>query len=90
MPALTADGYRELMDLVQSGCRVFNACTATITDEELAEASRIVEVADATGFVLDPTAYRTALGDGRLDRQRALIKAARDFRAALRAIEAMR
>jgi hypothetical protein len=88
MSRLTEDDYRALMERITNACRVFNACSMSITDEDLAAAAHTVELADAVGYVVDPTAYRTALYDGRLERQRALIKAFRDFRAAMRAIDA--
>ena len=68
---MTAAEYKELLDHLVMSCRTsWFLLMVSITDEQLAEARRICEQADAVGFIVDPTKYREALGDGRLDWQR--------------------
>lgn len=52
---------------------------AMLDELPLEKMARSVQHASNFGHVVDPTAYRTALGDGRLEKQRAAIDAARAF-----------
>lgn len=45
-----------------------------LSDSALKEMQDTVERADSVGFIVDPTKYREALQDGRLDYQRHLLK----------------
>lgn len=51
---------------------------------ELDKMLATVERADAVGFMVDPSAYQAALRDGRLEHQRAILRAAITFRNACR------
>lgn len=65
--------HAETMDRMCDAFRTFAMLAAVVSPEDLHEARRAVQVADAVGFVVDPTKYREALASGGLDRQRKLI-----------------
>lgn len=54
-----------------------------ISDDDIAAA---LNMAESFGHIVDPTKYRDALYDGRLDRQRRLIKLFEHIRAEVRAL----
>ena len=51
---------------------------------ELDRLETILDRSHSVGAILDPTAYRTAISDGRLDFQRRVIAAATAFRESMR------
>ncbi len=81
--AMTEDEYRINMDFLAMSARSFLLIGGKVSDQQLADMLHTVEMADSIGCFADPTAYRTAMHDGRLARQRALIRAHQAFRAAL-------
>jgi len=65
--------YADTLDLMQTAFRPFVMIAAAIPDADVKAAREAVNKADAFGSIVDPTAYRTALADRRLERQRRLI-----------------
>jgi hypothetical protein len=84
---LTAEDFASVMERVAMAARSFTAMSLAVTDAEVQQAIRTSEMASAVGFVVDPTAYRTALWDGRLEKQVQLLKGFLAFRAVLRSID---
>ncbi len=77
------DEFRRNLEMLTMATRSFLMLSGCVSDDELGEMLKTVSLADSVGFIIDPTAYRTALADGRLDRQKALIEAHQAFRAAV-------
>ncbi len=77
------DEFRQHFDMLIMATRSFLAVSGCVSDAELKEMLDGVSLADSVGYIFDPTAYRTALADGRLVRQKALIEAHQAFRAAV-------
>ncbi len=77
------EDFRQNFDHLIMTTRSFLAFSAAVSNDELKEMLAGISMADSVGYILDPTAYRTALADGRLERQRALIEAHQAFRAAI-------
>jgi hypothetical protein len=72
----THDHARTMRDL-EAAFGMLGQLLLRVSDAELEVSLEAVSQADAIGFVIDPTAYRQALGDRRLDRQRKLLQLAR-------------
>ena len=65
--------YADTLDLIQTAFRPFVLIAAAIPEADVEAARAAVNKADAFGSIVDPTAYRTAIADHRLERQRRLI-----------------
>lgn len=76
--------YRVAMDQLLHFGALYVAMLEALPLEKMAST---VENADAVGPFVDPTTYRAALADRRLDKQRAAISAARRFIADWHAAE---
>ncbi len=84
---MTSTEYTQLLgDLLAANRMVWTIYLLPHTDAELEQARRICEQADAVGFIVDPTRYRDAMYDGRLEHQRRLLKLAQHIRSELRAL----
>lgn len=78
--------YEEVLHDLEDAARTYAMLTMPLKPSLLEKALCTVESAEAVGWVTDPTKYRDAIQDGRLDRQRALLKSAIAFRKALAGI----
>ena len=66
--------YEEVLDAVQTAFRQFAICSGSGLEDAATKALNTVNRADAFGAILDPTMYRAALSDRRLERQRRLLE----------------
>lgn len=64
----------------------FAILAQAVSDEDVARAKETVARAQSLGPLVNPTRYREALGDGRLERQQALIQLFDETRTKLRAL----
>ena len=78
--------YEQLMIMLESALYPAAKILEHITDEQLQAMLATVERADSVGFVIDPTQYKSALQDGRLDFQRRMIKLCIHIKAEIAAL----
>jgi hypothetical protein len=69
----TTYDHEVTMTYIIASFRNFAMMSLLVTDEDAKMAREAVATAEAIGFVLDSTAYRTALQTGRLERQRKIV-----------------
>lgn len=86
MPARTTADYRANLEALQDGLQMFWLATASISDEDLTAMRDTLSMGHTLGPLLDPTAYRTALGDNRLDKQERLVRLLQHVRREVREI----
>lgn len=77
--------YREIMATIDIAIACAYVTMSGVTDDELRAVGNTLDRAHAVGPVLDPTAYRAAIADGRLDAQRDTLRAARFIRTIINA-----
>ena len=63
------DRYTEVIRACESALVMASHSLIEISDAELAAASEALARAESIGHIIDPTAYRTAMGDGRFKYQ---------------------
>lgn len=77
--------FESVLRAVEESARtwLYSMISLGATGSALREALRVSEQAEAIGFVIDPTLYRDAIQADRFTRQKAVLRAALDFRNAL-------
>ncbi len=65
--------FDETMNAMQLACQQFALIAAHVEDVDVEKVRKTVAMADAAGFVVDPTRYHAALNSGSLDRQKHLV-----------------
>jgi hypothetical protein len=80
--------YKHNMEVCETALRQAALFLDMISEEDLEAMKRTVSMADSVGSIIDPTRYRDALQDGRLEYQRDLLNLTEQMKAGLAKLRA--
>lgn len=83
---MATNEHKATVDEILMAFRQFAYIAAHTDDASVERALQTVSTAESVGFMVDPTAYRTALFSGSLERQRKVIQLFARTKAELKAL----